>query len=71
MSSIRLSSFALLLFGCLLLATSCRGDYCIQCIDPTGARPPVEGCDDDLDGLENARAAYEAEGFVCIIFSNN
>jgi hypothetical protein len=60
------SSFALL----LVLLPSCSGDYCIQCLDPVGARPPVEGCDDDLSGLESARAAYELEGFVCIIFEN-
>lgn len=54
----------------LLLLPSCSGDYCIQCLDPVGARPPVEGCDDDLAGLESARAAYELEGFVCIIFEN-
>ncbi|MBI1191541.1 MAG: hypothetical protein GC205_00010 [Bacteroidetes bacterium] len=50
--------------------SSCSGDYCIQCLDPVGARPPVEGCDDNLEGLETARAAYELEGFVCIIFEN-
>ncbi len=59
-----------LLAGFLLLVGSCSGDYCIQCIDPTGARPVVEGCDDNLNGLESSRAAYEAEGFVCVIFEN-
>jgi len=54
----------------VVVGASCSGDYCIQCLDPVGARPPVEGCDDDLEGLETARAAYELEGFVCIIFEN-
>lgn len=53
-----------------LCCSACSGEYCIQCVDPLGARPPVEGCDNDLNGLESAKSAYEAEGFICVIFDN-
>jgi len=58
------------LIAWLLTATACSGDYCLRCLDPSSARPPVEGCDNDLNGLETAMDAYEAEGFVCVIFEN-
>jgi hypothetical protein len=60
---------ALALMLLWLMISSCQKDYCIQCVDPTGARPPVTGCRNDLDELELSRTAFEAEGFVCIIFN--
>jgi hypothetical protein len=58
------------LFAAALALPACSGDYCLRCVDPAGGRPDVEGCDDDRAALEVSLEAYEAEGFVCIIFDN-
>jgi hypothetical protein len=60
----------LILGAALVLLPSCSGDYCLRCIDLSAVRPDIEGCDNDLEGLQTASDFWEGEGFACVIFEN-
>lgn len=49
---------------------SCSGDYCLRCVDLSMVREDIEGCDNDLEGLQSARDFWEGEGYACVIFDN-
>ncbi|MFT7588038.1 MAG: hypothetical protein ACI959_000244 [Limisphaerales bacterium] len=48
--------------------SSCQKDYCLQCVDPSFAQQPIEGCDNDLANLEGAFQEWEAIGYQCVIW---
>lgn len=68
-----LRSRASFLGMCIILVSalsSCSGDYCLRCVDLSSVRPDIEGCDNDLEGLQSASDFWEGEGFACVVFEN-
>jgi hypothetical protein len=68
--SFRRKALAVLLIAGWVFFPSCSGDYCLRCVDLSSVRPDIEGCDNDLEGLQTASDFWEGEGFACIIFEN-